>query len=284
MATNTSGGPTTSFMNTPQAVDDYYGNVLEDYIYTFDVMANDLGGNANILWSIDDSTLDGTTGTTSSGDGTYDLLSKDAACVPELSDLGARIWIDSGKIRYDARVFNYLGAGETVTDHFTYAIRLSNGTLSWATVTIAITGTNDGPTVSAADLAGAVTEDAATPSLTDTGTITFDDVDLTNTHTTGVTAAAGNPLGGTLTASVTDPATGAGDGTVTWNYSVANSATQYLAQGQTATETFTIRISDNSGAYIDQVVVVTITGTNDKPHIRVESGDSASHSFDETNG
>ena len=139
MATNTSGGTTTSFMNTPQAVDDYYGNVLEDYIYTFDVMANDLGGSAKILWSIDDSTLDGTTGTTGSGDGTYDLLSKDAACVPELSDLGARIWIDSGKIRYDARVFNYLGAGETVTDHFTYAIRLSNGKSSVPSTPSAVT-------------------------------------------------------------------------------------------------------------------------------------------------
>ena len=90
MPTNTSGGTTTSFMNTPQAKDDLY-NVYEDCIWTFDVMANDLGGNAKILWSIDDATLDGTTGVALSGDGTYDLLKQDAACVPEFSDLGARI-------------------------------------------------------------------------------------------------------------------------------------------------------------------------------------------------
>ncbi len=99
-----------------------------------------------------------------------------------------------------------------------------------------------------------------------------------------MTPAAGNTLGGTLTASVTDAATGTGDGTVTWNYSVANSATQYLAEGQTASETFTIRISDNNGGYIDQVVVVTLTGINDEPDIRVESDDSASFPFDETDG
>ena len=268
MPTNTSGGTTTSFMNTPQAVDDLY-DIYEDSIYTFDVMSNDLGGNAKILWSIDDSNLDGTYGVTSSGNGTYDLLSKDAACVPECSDLGARIWIEAGKIRYDASKFNYLGATESVTDRFTYAIRMSNGTLSWATVTITIAGTNDGPVVVAADLQGSVTEDASLLALTDTGTITFDDPDLTDSHSTTVTAAAGNSLGGTLTALITDPATGAGDGIVTWNYSVANSATQYLAQGQTVTESFTVRITDSSGGYVERVVVVTITGTNDLPTVSV---------------
>ena len=57
----------------------------------------------------------------------------------------------------------------------------------------------------------------------------------------------GNTLGGTLTAGVSDTATGAGDGTVTWTYAVANAATQYLAVGQTATETFTVTIDDGHG-------------------------------------
>ena len=62
--------------------------------------------------------------------GTYDLLTQDGACVPEFSDLGARIWIENGRIRYDASVFNFLGVGESRTDHFTYAIRMANGTLT----------------------------------------------------------------------------------------------------------------------------------------------------------
>ena len=62
-----------------------------------------------------------------------------------------------------------------------------------------------------------------------------------------MTVGAGNTLGGTLTAVVSDAATGAGDGTVTWTYAVANAATQYLAVGQTATETFTVTIDDGHG-------------------------------------
>ena len=87
-------------------------------------------------------------------------------------------------------------------------------------------------------------------------------------HTTSVAAAGGNTLGGTLTlGAVSDAATGAGDGTVGWTYSVANSATQYLALGQTATETFTVTIDDGNGGTVDQLVTVTVTGTNDAPTI-----------------
>ena len=276
MPTNTSGGTTTSFMNTPQATDNSYV-AGEDAIYTFDVMADDLGGNAKVLWSIDDVNLngttitsaDGTTVATTSGDSVIDLTVKDAAGCVEKSQLGANIWIENGKVKYDSGPLDWLAAGQTAVDYFTYAIRLSNGTLSWATVQVTLTGTNDAPTISAADAAGTVMEDAAVVDgkLSDTGTITFDDVDLTDTHTTSVSPALGNTLGGTLTAIVSDPATGAGDGTVTWTYSVANSATQYLGEGDVATETFTIRISDNNGGYVDRTVTITVTGNGDAPVI-----------------
>jgi hypothetical protein len=77
---------------------------------------------------------------------------------------------------------------------------------------------------------GAVTEDASSPNPTDTArsrSTTSDSIDVT---TAPVSAPMqGKPCGAFLTASVTDTAYGRGDGTVTWNYSVANSATQYLA-------------------------------------------------------
>ena len=55
MATNTSGGTTTSLNNTPQAQGDTFTEV-EDFSSPtyFNVMANDLGGNAKVLWSVDD--------------------------------------------------------------------------------------------------------------------------------------------------------------------------------------------------------------------------------------
>src|SRR5438270_8397592 len=160
------GGTTTSFSNTPQAVDDHY-TAIEDGglagVYKFDVMSNDLGGSAKTLWSIDDTTTDGSTLAGPGADGTIDLLAKDVVGVSESSDLGARISITTdGKIAYDTNSLEWLAAAQTVTDKFTYAIRLANGTLSWATVYVTVTGSNDGPVMLAGGkAAAAVTEDSS---------------------------------------------------------------------------------------------------------------------------
>jgi VCBS repeat-containing protein len=135
-------------------------------------------------------------------------------------------------------------------------------------VTITITGTNDKPTITAGltDAIGAASEDDANPTLSDSGTIAFNDVDLIDVHTASVAAAAGNTLGGTLTLDPVSGETAANEtGSVGWTYNVANSATQYLAAGQFATETFTVTINDGHGGTVDQLVTVTITGTNDAP-------------------
>src|SRR5689334_21925230 len=63
MATNTGGGTTTSYSNAPQAQDDVLTKTATGSLITedsttiyLDVMANDLGGNAKSLWSLDDGT------------------------------------------------------------------------------------------------------------------------------------------------------------------------------------------------------------------------------------
>src|SRR5262249_5959233 len=109
---------------------------------------------------------------------------------------------------------------------------------------------------------GHVTEGDSGP-LTSDGVIPFTDVDLGDTHTISVSAASGAL--GTLTAQVSDDATGDGTGAVSWHYSVDNAAIQYLAAGQTKTETFTLTLTDSAGATTSKVVTVTITGTNDAP-------------------
>ena len=274
--TNTSGGTTTSFMNTPQAVDDTYA-VTEDCVVIFDVMSNDLGGNAKTLWSIDDSNLDGTYGTTN-GDGAYDLLSKDVAGVCEKSDLGAKIWLTAdGKIGYDASIFNSLAAGETRTDHFTYAIRLSNGTLSWATVTVTVTGTNDRPDISVG------TGDSAAATLTETnstlstsGTLTVVDADTSNTVGVSVTgfqksgsfgSLTDAELNAMLTLGASSLAADAGNThNLTWNFNSGAQAFNYLAVGQSLVLTYTITATDGS-LNDTQTVTITITGTNDVPVI-----------------
>src|SRR2546429_5867 len=56
-------------------------------------------------------------------------------------------------------------------------------------------------------------------------------------------------------------------GTVTWTYTVADDATDYLAVGQTATEKFTVTVSDGHGGTASQLVTITINGTNEAPTI-----------------
>src|SRR5437773_6970722 len=112
---NTSGGTTTSFSNTPQAVDDTYNfSASATGIIILNVMADDLGGAAKTLWSVDNSI----SAPVYSANGNYapaDLLAKDTVYATTAADIaaaeaahsdtslkGATIWINSdGTISYD---------------------------------------------------------------------------------------------------------------------------------------------------------------------------------------
>src|SRR6185369_224928 len=156
----------TSFSNTPQAKDDFFTAALtgltEDVLKLvyLDVMANDLGGNAKFLFSLDNSVSSG-------GSSPTDLMTQDTVRVEATSTdtslNGAKIWITTdGKVGYDATTLTVafktqlaaLHAGQFLTDTFTYAIRLANGTLSWATATVQLAGAEDAATVT-----GSATED-----------------------------------------------------------------------------------------------------------------------------
>jgi VCBS repeat-containing protein len=194
---------------------------------------------------------------------------------------------NDGSIAWDFSVANsevqYLADGETVTATYTITVADDSGTgMDSATqnVTVVITGTNDTPTITVVDVAGAVTEDASTPNLTDSGSVTFAELDetdvinssvaLTNTITTGPSVPAG--LATALNSALSLTQTGTNDGSIDWDFSVANSLTQYLADGETVTATYTVTLTDDSGTGTDtttQDVTVVITGTNDTPTITV---------------
>ncbi|MGY3945696.1 VCBS domain-containing protein, partial [Aeromonas tecta] len=142
----------------------------------------------------------------------------------------------------------YLGKGETKVE--TFVVKSLDGTEH--TVTITITGVNDGAVISGADT-GAVTEDAANPTLTDSGVLTVTDADAGQSV---FVAGNGTPSNGAL-GSLTITEGGA------WTYNVANAAVQYLKEGETKVETFTVQSADGTS----HVVTITITGTNDLPTI-----------------
>ena len=111
--------------------------------------------------------------------------------------------------------------------------------------------------------------------LTDSGTITFDDVDLSDAHITSVAADGGNTLGGTLTAVVSDDGDRGRRRHGELDLQRGQQRHAVPGGGQTATETFTVTIDDGNGGTVDQLVTVTVTGTNDAPTISAADASGA---------
>ncbi|HDZ8911658.1 TPA: VCBS domain-containing protein, partial [Aeromonas dhakensis] len=97
---------------------------------------------------------------------------------------------------------------------------------------------------------GGVTEDETNPTLTETGTLTVTDVD--GADEARFVAGNGTPSAGAL-GSLTITEGGA------WTYNVDNSKVQYLGEGETKVETFTVASVDGT----THTVTITITGVND---------------------
>ena len=266
------GGTPKSFASAPQAKDDAFSSAATGItensigIYRLDVMRNDLGGDAKKLWSLDNGVNN--TGALN-GYVAGDLLAQDTARSQagssDTSLNGARIWITAdGQVGYDSSTLSAsfraqlqaLNDGQSLTDSFTYAIRLANGALSWATATVQFAGSNDAAVISGMT-SGTVTEaggvaNAIAGMPTVTGILTATDVDNAANSFQAVTAetsTAGGYGSYTLTAS----------GAWTYTLDNANSAVQSLNAGQHLTDTFTVRTIDGTA----EQVTVTIDGTND---------------------
>ncbi|AFY73019.1 VCBS repeat-containing protein [Synechococcus sp. PCC 7502] len=134
------------------------------------------------------------------------------------------------------------------TDDFTLTVSDGRSSAS-RPFTVNITGANDIASISGISTAN-LTEDANDPTLTASSNLSVSDVDSGQNKFNTTVSSSGNL--GTLT--ITD--------TGTWNYSVANSAVQYLGATQTKTETFTVQSFDGTAS---QNVTITINGVNDTP-------------------
>ena len=127
-------GATTIKLSTklPQAQDDT-GMVLEDAVVSLDVLDNDLGGNSTSIYSLNQDDL-----TIETGGGSETLVS------------GAVISIVNGEILYDTtNLIADIPEGKVFTETFFYTMRLGNGTIVRAEVTVEITGVGGGglPTI-----------------------------------------------------------------------------------------------------------------------------------------
>ncbi len=105
------------------------------------------------------------------------------------------------------------------------------------------------------------------------GQVVFDDVDVTDTHVASVSnvalsgtvgALVGSDVQNLLNLSVTSTDT-ASAGTVDWSFATPGSLFDYLANGETLDVTYTVTIDDGNGGTADQIVTITVHGTNSAP-------------------
>ena len=174
-----------------------------------------------------------------------------------------------GRIQYDpGTAFDYLNAGETAHDYFTYTLSDGHGGTTTATMDITILGKNDAPV--AHDVTVRISEDGRFSTSMDTkgqGQITrTDDGAVTvrpETLGTDVDATA------VLTVKSFDAVSQEGgkvtlnpDGSFTY---VPSSKFQSLGVGEQATDSFTYTITDDNGATSTATITVIIDGRNDAP-------------------
>ncbi|WP_156948629.1 VCBS domain-containing protein [Bradyrhizobium sp. WSM1417] len=141
------------------------------------------------------------------------------------------------------------------------------------------------------------TSDTSTPA---TGAIAFTDIDLTDLPTAQITGQAVTSLGAdhntNLTSSLTLdeiaalksgltllPQAGLNNGTVTWSYSIADGALDFLGENQSAKVVSTVTLDDHQGKTGTTDVTITITGKNDAPAITAETNDHSGADLLETN-
>ncbi|MDH2421082.1 VCBS domain-containing protein [Cobetia litoralis] len=179
----------------------------------------------------------------------------------------------------------YLAAGESVTDVYTYVITDADGDTATTTLTITINGSNDAPeiSVSSGDSAAAILTETDSP-LSASGTLSVDDVDLSNSVTPSVTGVSSDGDTGTLDnddllallgvdtgAVIDDEST---EGTLNWSFdsSAAGESFDYLSAGESLVLTYTVTVTDTAGATATQDVTITIQGTNDAPVVTATEG------------
>lgn len=158
----------------------------------------------------------------------------------------------------------FLAVGQTLIQSYTVQVDDGNGGTASQQVSVTITGTNDAPIITSDQTYVTLREDVTAPSAA--GVIVFGDVDLTDGHTVSATPLAANYLG-TFTASISDASTGDGAGQISWTFTVDPAAIQFLAAGQARQQRYAVTVSDGNGGSTEQLIIVTIIGTNDAPTI-----------------
>ncbi len=181
---------------------------------------------------------------------------------------GAAILLDSGALltmnqdgtfSYDPNgSYERLGVGAVAMEDFSYTVEDGNGGVAEAQIFFTITGVNDAP--EANDLSFTANEDSVLSELIVALAINGDDVDEGDVVT--VAAINGEALVGPILLASGALLTVNPDGTFAFD---PNGAYDFLAVGETATDTVLYSISDEFAGTDSAEITLTITGVNDAP-------------------
>ena len=173
--------------------------------------------------------------------------------------------------------FDYLAAGESATDTFSYAISDGVGGLGTARVTVTITGVNDDPTVDVLSASVGFVEagEASDQTLSENGSVSFDDidngalVDISFDYQNDISWSSGSldsDLASALVAgfSGTEIIDSSVPGSTPWNYS-ASVNLDFLAEGESITFSYGVTAADENGGTNSAMLDFEIIGTNDTP-------------------
>lgn len=198
---------------------------------------------------------------------------------------------EDGTVKYTPAI-DFLAAGETITDQYTYTVQTAAGNLESATVTVTIVGDYHGMIITPSAGDSFVLEtDAANLSVQDTMTVTH--ADLTSSVTAqvaDVTCLSGTLGGITLeavkgmlslarsgtgvfgsSAEIIDGTGTGGKDNLTWKFDSGSETFDYLSKGEAVRLEYTITIIDSTGTAVEKTIAVIVTGTNDQPEISVDT-------------
>jgi VCBS repeat-containing protein len=215
--------------DAPVAVGDVGGAIEDGGPVTLDVLANDSDVDAGDTATIIAVDTHNTVGTVS---------------------------IVNGKLAYNPGAqFQSLASGATATDSFTYTMKDSGGLTSTATVTMTITGVNDGPVANADNIFINQNDNVLINVLdNDTDVDTGDTKTLVSIDSTGSIGS----LGILLNKAQYLPGT----------------HFQSLGAGATATDHFSYTMKDSAGVESTALVTITIRGVNDAPVANADTGNA----------
>lgn len=228
-----------------------------------------------------DSTATGDLASSKTVDGQFGqlVLNSDGSYTYTMKGEDASVGFDIGGRHYDS--LDALNEGDTITETFTIYVRDEHNAWTAQPVTVTIHGTNDRPVLDIKKGDWNITQGG---DLSVGGEFEIKDADQdAGTHQTitianGGSEADGNDTPGTATVGYIGE--NAGDATYTtdygtltlnpngtWTYEAKADAVKGLGKDETKVETFEVTVTDEHGATSTDTITVTLTGTNDAPHI-----------------